>query len=405
MIMKPIEIDFWKPHPEKPGCVLYDKGRSVQEVFEELKSRLDSLGYLPDEYFLMDNEWDNGRLWPQGGDIFCTVDYGASEGVYLDVYLKFLDESQKMQTINFVTGKTLGDSGADLDRMYLIAGAITKAFHGYGEHRKPHGAVVHLNPDEKKMVADALMVYRRYQIAHSESSLNTEDLIRRITDGEIDLPISAMDYGESCLRAVRARNAEKAMEMASKAKDYGLGSEFFGKMLSTAIKYHEYSFADEFIDRLAPHRFAEMGCEPLKRALEQGHMQEWAELLAERLIEKGIDVQSESPFLHYLTAAVGYEDVFAALTEAGTDVNRDNCRALGVCVSLDDLDAAKFLIDHGADFEMYAEWLADRVGFPELSEKQTLFLSTLRSYWDEREEAAEYGEDEPDAGWEPGDDD
>ena len=31
---------------------------------------------------------------------------------------------------SFATGKTLGESGSDMDRMFLISSAITKAFHG-----------------------------------------------------------------------------------------------------------------------------------------------------------------------------------------------------------------------------------------------------------------------------------
>ena len=103
--------------------------RSAQEVFEELKHRLESQGYLPDEYFLLDYEWENGRKVPENAGIFCTTDYGGSEGVYLDVYLKWC-ENGKSITKGFITGKTLGESGNDLDRMFLISSAITKAFHG-----------------------------------------------------------------------------------------------------------------------------------------------------------------------------------------------------------------------------------------------------------------------------------
>ena len=103
--------------------------RAAQEVFHELKYRLESMGYLPDEYFLLDSQWENGREIPKGANIFCTTDYGASEGVYLDVYLKWY-EDQKPVTKSFITGKTLGENGNDMDRMFLISSAITKAFHG-----------------------------------------------------------------------------------------------------------------------------------------------------------------------------------------------------------------------------------------------------------------------------------
>mgnify|MGYP000801265695 FL=1 len=85
--MKKIELEQWEPFPGDPRRMQYAGQRVAQEVFEELKHRLESMGYLPDEYFLMDREWENGRKIPKGADIFCTTDYGSSEGVYLDVYL------------------------------------------------------------------------------------------------------------------------------------------------------------------------------------------------------------------------------------------------------------------------------------------------------------------------------
>ncbi|MDR1321178.1 MAG: ankyrin repeat domain-containing protein [Gracilibacteraceae bacterium] len=168
--MKRIETEYYKPHPDKPGYVVYDKGRSVQEVFAELQRRLESAGYLPDEYFLLDSHWENGKTWPKDGDMFCTVDYGGSEGIYLDVYLKYKDESGKYRTDGFITGKTLGESDADMDRMYLIASAVTKAFHSDGVHARyiafggenqPEGsAIVQLNQEERKIVGASLLTER-----------------------------------------------------------------------------------------------------------------------------------------------------------------------------------------------------------------------------------------------------
>ena len=129
--MKTIELDKWEPSEEDPRKLKCAGQRTAQEVFEELKYRLEGMGYLPDEYFLLAQEWENGREIPQDADIFCTTDYGGSEGVYLDVYLKWYENGQPV-TRSFITGKTLGDTGADLDRMFLISSAITKAFHGDG---------------------------------------------------------------------------------------------------------------------------------------------------------------------------------------------------------------------------------------------------------------------------------
>jgi hypothetical protein len=162
----------------------------VQEVFAELKNRLETVGYLPDEYFMLADRWENGKPWPKDGDIFCTVDYGGSEGIYLDVYLKYQDENGKMRRDGFITGKTLGESDADMDRMFLVASAVTKAFHSYGFHSRyiavggetvpEESVVVHLNPEERRIVTDGLLEERARLKAENESFDVSERLLRRI---------------------------------------------------------------------------------------------------------------------------------------------------------------------------------------------------------------------------------
>ena len=188
--MDMIELERWKPSEEDPRKLEYAGQPTAQEVFEELKYRLESMGYLPDEYFLMDSHWENGREIPREADIFCTTDYGGSEGVYLDVYLKWYDENQKKSiTKSFITGKTLGENGNDLDRMFLISSAITKAFHGdHATHARymkiggveddTGGAVVHLSQQEQKVIIEALVEQRERQ---EQAMSQTEQLLRRMT--------------------------------------------------------------------------------------------------------------------------------------------------------------------------------------------------------------------------------
>ena len=163
-------------------------GRSGQEVYEELKHRLEGMGYLPDEYFLLDDVWEDGKVVPRDADLFCTTDYGASEGIYLDVRLIWYGEDGKPVIKTFATGKTLGESGSDMDRMFLISSAITKAFHGeHGAYArlqrledgtKAEGVVLHLSPKERRVVMDALLEQRMRQEAQMTS---TEQLLRRMT--------------------------------------------------------------------------------------------------------------------------------------------------------------------------------------------------------------------------------
>ena len=110
-------------------------GRTGQEVYEELKHRLEGMGYLPDEYFLLDADWEDRRVIPRNADLFCTTDYGDSEGIYLDVYLKWYGEDGKPVIKSFATGKTLGESGSDMDRMFLISSAITTSREVSGSSR------------------------------------------------------------------------------------------------------------------------------------------------------------------------------------------------------------------------------------------------------------------------------
>ena len=162
-------------------------GRTGQEVYGELKHRLEGMGYLPDEYLLLDADWEGGKMIPKDADIFCTTDYGDSEGIYLDVYLKWYEEDGKPVLKTFATGKTLGESGADMDRMFLISSAITKAFHGeHGtyvrfqrleDRTKSEGAVLHLTPKEKRVLMDALLEQRTRQ---EKQMTDTERLLRRM---------------------------------------------------------------------------------------------------------------------------------------------------------------------------------------------------------------------------------
>ena len=229
--MKIIEFDKWKPSADNPRKLEYDGQRTAQEVFEELKHRLEGQGYLPDEYFEMRSEWEDGREIPRDADLFCTVDYGASEGVYVDVYLKWHDEKQgKDFTESFITGKTLGENGNDLDRMFLTASAITKAVHGDhaaharymkigGVEEDTGGRVVHLSQQEEKVIIEALVEQRERQ---EEAMSQTEQLLRRMTGGITaymdtvgQRPLRISDYDKAVL-AIRDGDVSAFKELYPK---------------------------------------------------------------------------------------------------------------------------------------------------------------------------------------------
>ena len=200
-------------------------GRTGQEVYEELKHRLEGMGYLPDEYFLLDDVWEDGKVVPRDADLFCTTDYGASEGIYLDVRLMWYGEDGKPVIKTFATGKTLGESSSDMDRMFLISSAITKAFHGeHGAYArfqrledgtKAEGVVLHLSPKERRVVMDALVEQRIRQEAQMTS---TEQLLRRMT-GSIT---AYMD--EVGARPLRMSTADRAVLAVRDGELYAFSS-------------------------------------------------------------------------------------------------------------------------------------------------------------------------------------
>lgn len=210
--MDMIDLERWKPSETDPRKLEYAGQPVAQEVFEELKHRLKGMGYLPDEYFLMDDHWKNGREIPKDADIFCATDYGGCEGVYLDVYLKWHEDGKPI-TRSFITGKTLGDNGNDLDRMFLISSAITKAFHGdHATHARymkiggveddTGGAVVHLSQQEQKTIIEALVEQRERQ---EQAMSQTEQLLRRMT-GSITEYVNAVG-----MRPLRMSDYDKAI--------------------------------------------------------------------------------------------------------------------------------------------------------------------------------------------------
>ena len=184
--MKQIELDNWAQSPDDPQRLVYAGSRMAQEVFAELKHRLEIVGMLPDEYFLIDREWENGRVLPKDADIFCTVQYGGSEGIYLNVSIAWYEESKKNIKC-FATGKTLGESESHLDRMYLTASAVNKAIYSNEPHARymkiggtektVEDAVLHLNSAERQLMLDSLIEMRN---KNPQDIKAIEQLLRRV---------------------------------------------------------------------------------------------------------------------------------------------------------------------------------------------------------------------------------
>lgn len=51
--MEPIELELWKLDPEDPRYLKYAGQPKAEEVFQKLGRRLEAVGLIPDEYFLL----------------------------------------------------------------------------------------------------------------------------------------------------------------------------------------------------------------------------------------------------------------------------------------------------------------------------------------------------------------
>lgn len=138
--MAAIDLEIWEPNPDDPRYLRYVGQPRAEDVFAQLEQRLTEQGWLPDEYFQMDREWEHGREIPKGADIFCITDWGGSEGVYVDVYLKWYEDGKPITRtfLNAIKGFMAVNLFTIVPvRLYELAislqGELTRGLTGYGQ--------------------------------------------------------------------------------------------------------------------------------------------------------------------------------------------------------------------------------------------------------------------------------
>ena len=436
--MKPIELELWRPKENDPRYVERVGTRSAEEVFRELEQRLDSMGMLPDEYFLLDRDWQDGRLIPKDADIFVTTDYGESEGVYLDGYLKWYEDGKPV-TKSFFTGKTLGESGTDMDRMFLVASAITKAFHGYG--RQPDsGMVLYLTAEEKKEIIDALVEKRERTLDHVD---RVEKLLRHATgsitaymDTVGERPLRISDFDRAVL-AIRDGELEAFKELLPRVSEHAdellaevagrtgsVGSKMSICLLAEAERFTDEAYltaSKRAVDigdtgrvRFLMEQYENHAAEP--RAEYYGEVIDYAcgenkamghELIAiapnewiaaaptslhirmscggelimsQMLISKGLQPGADTPtVLQNYTCSPDRFWMAERLLKSGMEVRRNDYLSLDVCMRNGAADAAKLLLDQGVDFEQYQAW-AEKHSHSTIDERT---LAEVQQHWND----------------------
>lgn len=232
--MPKIETERWIPSPDDPEKLVYDGQRTQYEVYAALRQYLSDLGYLPDEYFLMDAGDDNHSPFPRDGYLSNSVDFGGSEGIYLDIALHWEDEHRKSHTRHFITGKTLGEGAEDMNRMHLAAAAVACAFSDSALHQRyvrvggapdESGLTIHLSDDEREYLAKSLLYTRKDLKLTGGEYVQAERLLRRLVGsiteymqlvGERPLQIDDADTAEL---AVRESNMERFLDSYRKVPE------------------------------------------------------------------------------------------------------------------------------------------------------------------------------------------
>ena len=178
--IKTIEVDKWVPS-KKPGMVKHAGMISSQEAWEALKKHLEGVGLMPDEYFLPGRwDYDDKAQLPDYFKASCDVNWGCSEGIYLDITLLYWDENKQLQRFDFATGKTLGRSGDDFLHMSRIAGECSMMLNGRGglvkvsEH---HYDNIKANEQEKLSLSSQIQTAKEKTVAEGGADKDKKELV------------------------------------------------------------------------------------------------------------------------------------------------------------------------------------------------------------------------------------
>lgn len=124
-----IETEIWVPNPEKPGYLMLERKKTIDEVYEELVEILKEQGVYDElDYFNNSMRWQKKSKmdFPKYRWISCYAVEGGSEGHYIhvDVIWEELGSEHWNSEILF-TGKTF----CGIDHALKVANICTKAFY------------------------------------------------------------------------------------------------------------------------------------------------------------------------------------------------------------------------------------------------------------------------------------
>ena len=189
--IRSFNLDRWS-EPDEQRRVWHIGMADARETFEKLKKHLEATGLLPDEYFLFDGAYETqlkGEL-PNFDHALCVPNYGASEGIYLDISLVCRNEDGSRKFIPFATGKTLEESGDAFLRMHRIAGECSLLLNGRGIYFERSETPLFLTSEETDAVINALELEILSDISPEQARL-LEGVMGKI-DGQRLTPVCAV---------------------------------------------------------------------------------------------------------------------------------------------------------------------------------------------------------------------
>lgn len=183
---KTIDCGIWS-EPDEKGRIRKLDMRTCQDVFDELKDKLESAGLLPDEYFIMDYSIEDDKK-PVFSEAICSVDFGNSEGIYLDIRLHYYDENRKPAGKSFATGKTLGETTADFYKMSLAAGECSMLLNGFGSKIENNAKIILIADEvENEEIANALVLQKQFNEFIGRSNEMLYSFMDSVSDNNIAL--------------------------------------------------------------------------------------------------------------------------------------------------------------------------------------------------------------------------
>ena len=128
--LAPIELEVWKPNPDKPGYCMFDRMATVGDVYDRCVEALDQAG-LEDDIEGLTIMHPYGRLddWPRSWFVACFAVRGSSEGHYIHVEATALTLGEYRHQVDERRLVLLCKTFSGLDRATAVAAALTSAFY------------------------------------------------------------------------------------------------------------------------------------------------------------------------------------------------------------------------------------------------------------------------------------